>query len=258
MNYNFDHLMSIIKRLRDPETGCPWDKEQTHSSLVPNFIEELYECVEAIDHNDFKHLSEELGDLLLHIGLQIEIAEEQGKFDEQLVFQKIIDKLITRHPHIFNDDQVLNSSEVKTNWEKIKLQEKKHRTSVLEGIPLAMSSLVVAQRTQEKAASTGFDWDSYEPIFSKFNEEIEELEVAIANNDPVNIEEEIGDILFTVVNLSRKLGFDSDTALRKSNDKFTKRFKALEKHYKDTKKDLQSASLEEMDAVWDKVKEQSI
>lgn len=250
--------MSIIKRLRDPETGCPWDKEQNHSSLIPNFIEELYECVEAIDAKDDEHLSEELGDLLLHIGLQIEIAEEQGSFESKTVFKKIIEKLISRHPHIFSESQVNDSKEVKRNWEKIKLQEKKHRVSVLEGIPLAMSSLIVAQRTQEKAASTGFDWDSFEPIFAKLDEEIDELKTAINNQDRQNIEEEIGDLLFTVVNLSRKLGFDADSALRKSNQKFTHRFKALEKYYKESEHDLQSASLEEMDAVWDKVKEQSI
>ncbi len=254
MKYNFNELLKIVKALRHPENGCPWDKVQTPSSLVPNFIEELYECVEAIDNADYPHLSEELGDLLLHIALQIEIAKENEHFDESEVFEKIITKLVNRHPHIFSNQVADSVKQVIKNWELIKMEEKSHRESVLEGIPKSMSSLIVAQRTQEKAAAVGFDWPDQNPVFDKLKEETDELHQAIANQDNNNIQEEIGDLLFTIVNLSRKLGFDADTALRKSNEKFTMRFKKLEQYYKRNGMDLNHSDLEEMDAVWDKIK----
>jgi tetrapyrrole methylase family protein/MazG family protein len=256
MKNSFEALLNIVKRLRHPVTGCPWDKVQTNETLVPNFIEELYECIEAIDNKDYQHLSEELGDLLLHIALQIEISKENKHFDEKEVFEKIITKLISRHPHIFAEKEVNSVHQVKKNWELIKMEEKKHRESVLEGIPKAMPSLIVAQRTQEKAAAVGFDWPDLEPIFDKLQEETDELHQAIANQDSDNIQEEIGDLLFTIVNLSRKLGFDADTALRISNEKFTERFKKLEKHYKENNQDLTQSDLTEMDTVWNKIKSQ--
>ncbi|HPY96386.1 MAG TPA: nucleoside triphosphate pyrophosphohydrolase [Candidatus Cloacimonadota bacterium] len=254
MKYNFDTLSEIVKKLRHPETGCPWDNVQTSKSLVPNFIEELYECVEAIDNDRHQDLVEELGDLLLHVCLQINIAKESHYFSENEVFMTIIQKLIRRHPHIFANESAETACEVKNNWEMIKMEEKKERKSILEGVPKAMSSLIVAQRTQEKAAATGFDWKDDKPVFNKLEEETQELQKAISNNDSNNIEEEIGDLLFTLVNLSRKLGFDADTALRKSNDKFTQRFMMLEQYYKEHGMSLQTSTLEEMDSVWDIIK----
>ena len=225
MKYNFKKLMEIVQQLRHPKTGCPWDNAQTSKSLVPNFIEELYESIEAIDNENYEDLSEELGDLLLHICLQINIAAEKKQFSDDDVFKKIIEKLVRRHPHIFADNNASDANEVKKNWEMIKMEEKKQRKSILDGIPKSMSSLIVAQRTQEKAAAIGFDWQDSQPVFGKLVEEKNELLQAINSNNDDNIEEEIGDLLFTLVNLSRKLGFDADTALRKSNEKFTNRFK---------------------------------
>lgn len=256
MKYSFETLTHIVKKLRDPITGCPWDNSQTSLSLIPNFIEELYEMIEAVENNDTEHITEELGDILLHVALQLEIASEYNNSIHEDVFKNICEKLIRRHPHIFGDTIAETSSQVKLNWEKIKMEEKSHRKSVLEGIPAAMPALIVAQRTQEKAASVGFDWDCIEPIFDKLTEETEEVKVAIANQDKDNIEEEIGDLLFTIVNLSRKLGFDSETALRKSNQKFTARFKKVEQHYKSNQINMESASLEELDATWNKIKKQ--
>ncbi len=256
MNQGFERLYEIVERLRDPETGCPWDLKQTSKSLIPNFIEELYETIEAIEHEDGVHLSEELGDLLLHIVLQIKIAAEQGLFEAHEVFDKICDKLILRHPHIFSDTTAKDAETVKQNWEKIKLEEKRHeRQSILEGIPEAMPALIVAQRTQDKASSIGFDWPTIDPIFEKLIEETDELKEAIKNDHAENIEEEIGDLLFTIVNLSRKLGFDAETALRASSKKFTNRFKKVEEHYKKNHLDMGNSSLEELDEVWDAVKQ---
>ncbi|MCB5250743.1 MAG: nucleoside triphosphate pyrophosphohydrolase [Candidatus Cloacimonadales bacterium] len=254
MKYNFKKLMEIVQQLRHPKTGCPWDNAQTSKSLVPNFIEELYESIEAIDNENYEDLSEELGDLLLHICLQINIAAEKKQFSDDDVFKKIIEKLVRRHPHIFADNNASDANEVKKNWEMIKMEEKKQRKSILDGIPKSMSSLIVAQRTQEKAAAIGFDWQDSQPVFGKLVEEKNELLQAINSNNDDNIEEEIGDLLFTLVNLSRKLGFDADTALRKSNEKFTNRFKKLEQYYKDHQIDLQKSSLEEMDKVWNIIK----
>lgn len=255
MKNKFEELYKIVEKLRDPDKGCPWDLKQTAKSLIPNFIEELYECVEAIDHQDWQHLSEELGDLLLHIVMQMVIASENKHFTPETVIEQICQKLINRHPHIFSDLKVQDAQTVKLNWEKIKLAEKKKtRNSVLDGIPLAMPALITAQRTQEKAASVGFDWDHTDPVFDKLTEETEELKQAIANNHPENIEEEIGDLLFTIVNLSRKLGFDAETALKMSTRKFTKRFKMVEEHYRLHEKDMENSGLEELDEVWDSIK----
>jgi len=254
MNYDFNELLNIVIKLRDPENGCPWDKKQTSESLIPNFIEELYEMIEAIENKDFTHLSEEIGDILLHIALQIAIASERNAFSSEEVFRKICEKLIRRHPHIFENTKADTVQEVKYNWEKIKLQEKKHRKSVLEGIPSAMPALILAQRTQEKAASVGFDWDSHVPVFDKISEETQEIKEAISSKNQDHIEEEIGDLLFSVVNLSRKLGFDAETALRKANLKFSHRFKKVEQHYKNQDVNMENLSLEELDDTWNKIK----
>jgi MazG family protein len=250
----FDELIEIIVRLRHPETGCPWDRKQTHESLVPNFIEELYECVEAIEKQDIEHLGEELGDLLLHIVLQARIAEEEGNFKIADVLQQINEKIIRRHPHIFGEEKVESAEAVKINWELIKLKEKKSRISAIDGIPRGMPKLIVAQRMQEKAAAVGFDWDSHEQVFEKLDEEVGELKEAISLGDSTNIEDEIGDVLFTVVNLSRMLGFDSETSLTKTISKFERRFRQVEERFKNKPHSMQESTLEELDEVWEAVK----
>ncbi len=252
-----DRLVNIIKELRNPKTGCPWDIKQTSKSLIPNFIEELYETVEAIESGNNTDLKEELGDLLMHIIMQIEIANEKSEMTLEEILDGISDKLVLRHPHIFGDKQNLSVEEIKVNWEKIKnLKEKKSRDSVLEGIPMKMPAIIVAQRIQEKAASVGFDWKTLEPVFDKIEEEIQECKKAIKNKDHDNIEEEIGDILFSVINLSRKLDIDAETALRRTINKFNSRFQFVEKNLKNEGKNIYETSLEEMDKLWEMAKKE--
>lgn len=250
----FKKLVDIVAQLRDKDNGCPWDNVQTHSSLVPNFIEELYECIEAIEKDDQQHLAEELGDLMLHIVMQARIAEEDNDFEMDDVLKKINDKLIRRHPHIFGEEKAETPKEVKLNWEQIKLKEKKDRKSAIDGIPRAMPKLIVAQRMQEKAAAVGFDWTNHQQVFDKLDEEVDELHEAIAGGIDHEIEEEIGDLLFTVVNLSRKLGFDSESSLSKTISKFERRFKQVEIKFKEKKQSMLDCTLEQLDEVWEDVK----
>ena len=248
-------MTDIIARLRDPVSGCPWDVKQTSESLVPNFIEELYEVVEAIEDKDDDSLSEELGDLMLHIVFQTQIATEEGKFEMSDVLRKIGEKLIRRHPHVFGDASAKDADAVKMNWEHIKKKEKTERKSVLEGIPRALPALIYAQRTQEKAASVGFDWPSLAPIMEKMDEERAELDEALASENAENIREELGDLLFTVVNLARKLHIDAESALKECTRKFNRRFNFIEDHYQSRGEDINEASLEELDRIWDQAKE---
>ena len=250
----FQDLLDILASLRTPETGCPWDIKQTRASLVPNFIEELYEAVEAIEDNDTEDLKEELGDLLLHIVFQAQISAEQGLWDMSDVIEAINHKLIRRHPHVFGKQTLSTASEVKMNWERIKKKEKTERKSVLDGIPIAMPALIQAQRTQEKAASVGFDWPDTKPVLEKLDEEREELYEALALGDEEMIKEELGDMIFTLVNLARKLDIDSEAALKDCTRKFTRRFHSIEAHYKNSGADINEASLEELDSHWEKAK----
>jgi tetrapyrrole methylase family protein / MazG family protein len=251
----FDQLVEIVAKLRDPENGCPWDLKQTSQSLIPNMIEELYEAVEAIEKNEYRSLCEELGDILLHIVMQVRLAQENNYFTLEDVLQGINQKLIRRHPHIFGNDIIKDADEVKQNWEKIKHHEKKHhRISILDGIPQAMPGLIKAQRTQEKAASTGFDWEDIHPVLDKLNEEQNELMEALEENDEEHVREEIGDFLFTLVNLARKLHIDAEGALNQTTRKFERRFKSIEEHYRKSGINIYDSSLEEMDKLWDLVK----
>ena len=220
----FDKLADILARLRDPVSGCPWDIKQTPQSLVPNFIEELYEAVEAIEDGDDADLTEELGDLMLHILFQAQIATEEGRFTIADVLNSICDKLVRRHPHVFGNAELHDAEAVKMNWERIKKMEKTHRKSVLEGIPRALPGLIYAQRTQEKAASVGFDWPDITPVLAKLDEEEQELHAALESGDANNIREEVGDLLFTLVNLARKLHIDAESALKETTRKFSRRF----------------------------------
>ena len=241
-------LISIVKELRAPN-GCEWDKKQTKESLIPYFLEETYEVIEAIEKNDFPALKEELGDLLLHIVFQTEILSENETYTITDSIKNICDKLIARHPQVFSkkNDEILEPD----SWEETKKKEK-NRDSVLDGVPKAMPALLRARRIQEKASSVGFDWKEKKQVLSKIDEEITELKEAIIENKGIN--EELGDVLFTVVNLSRHLDLDPESSLKSSIDKFSKRFKRIEKKIEEKNIDMKKLSLDELDMIWEQNK----
>jgi MazG family protein len=254
----FIRLLTIMKDLREK---CPWDRKQTIESLRPLTIEELYELADAITDNDWRGIQEELGDLLLHIVFYARIGEEQERFTLEQVIRGINDKLISRHPHIYGfpkDDTELivvkSEDDVKKNWEKLKLKEGK--TSVLSGIPLSLPAIVKASRLQEKAAQVGFDWEQADQVWEKVEEEIHELKMALASGDQANAEEELGDLLFSLVNYARFLRIDPENALEKTNKKFIRRFTGMEQVAISQGKPLSELTLEEMDAIWDSIKKQ--
>jgi len=240
----FRELVEVIRRLRKE---CPWDREQTHKSIRHNLIEEAYETVEAIDEENYEELKKELGELLLHVIMHSVMAEESGKFTLAEVIEGIRNKLIYRHPHVFGDVKVDNSKEVKHNWEKLK-QAENNRDSIISGIPKSLPALIKAYRVQEKAGSVGFDWENPNDVWKKVEEEISELKKSIESNDSNKIEEEIGDLLFEIVNYSRFLKVNPESALNKAVEKFTRRFQTIERELKSQGKDIYSATLEEMDA----------
>lgn len=253
---SFDELVAIMKTLQAPG-GCPWDREQTHQSLKPYFIEEVYEAIEAIDSGSDEHMKEELGDVLLQVLFHAEIASREGRFDIEDVIQVIIDKLKRRHPHVFGEVSVDGSSEVLKNWEAIKRREKREKSddaSVLDGLPKSLPALIKARRIQEKVSRFGFDWEHTEDVMLKVEEELRELKEARVNNDPAAIEEELGDLLFAVANLARFVSVCPEGALKKTIDKFQKRFRYIERELPRRGKKLGEASLEEMDELWDEIK----
>lgn len=253
MYKNLEKLIETVEILRS-ENGCKWDREQTHSTLKPNMLEEAYEAVDAINNNDMKHLKEELGDVLLQVILHSQIASENGDFNIEDVAKELKEKLIRRHPHVFGTVNVSSTDEIIDNWEQIKKQEKLHRTSVMDGISKAQSALMSAQKISKKAVKTGFEWPNektlYECVFSEF----EEFQQACKKEDNEHMEEEMGDILFAVVNLARWNKIDAEQALLKSNKKFITRFKIMEKL---AEKPLEEYSFEEFDALWKQAKELS-
>jgi MazG family protein len=255
----FDKLWQTVERLRDPEEGCPWDLKQTPHSLIPNFIEELYEAIEAIDNEDPEHLKEELGDLLLHILMQVRIADEQGFFALSDVLEGVTLKLVSRHPHVFGDEvsrdgSKICSEKVKMNWERLKHHEKREtRESILEGIPKTMPALIYAQRMQEKAASVGFDWRDAQDVIIKIKEELQEM-IEVEKENKTALTEEIGDLLFSVVNFARKSGIDSEAALKKACKKFEHRFQMIEKYHRDHDKNIYDSTLEKLDDLWEAAK----
>ena len=248
----FVDLVNIVEKLRSPE-GCPWDKEQTHESLLPYFLEEAYEVIESVELKDWETLKEELGDVLLHILLQAKIADETNKFNISDSLEGINNKLVNRHPHVFGDDNIDASVEAKQNWEDIKHVEKK-RKSRLDGVPNKLPALVRAQRLQEKASYAGFDHDNIEDAWEKLNEELNELKSAQEKRDIENIKEEIGDVLFSVVNLSRFFDIPAEDMLRKTNRKFITRFQTIERELREKGKKLENSNLEEMEKIWEKSK----
>ena len=245
---SINKLIEIIKKLRAPN-GCDWDREQTHNSLIPYLIEETYEVIDAIEKNDFNSLKEELGDLLLHVIFQVQLAEESNKFVLDDVVESINKKLINRHPHIFIDKSI--KSWDSGNWEKAKQKDKK-RESVLDGVPNALPGLFKSRRIQEKASSVGFDWDDIDQVIKKVDEEIIELKESIKKKK--GISDELGDVLFSIVNLSRHLNLNPEESLNKSTEKFIKRFKRIEKDLENENKTISELSLDTLDKLWEKNK----
>ncbi|MBC8345788.1 MAG: nucleoside triphosphate pyrophosphohydrolase [Candidatus Marinimicrobia bacterium] len=248
----FEELVDIVTKLRAPD-GCPWDREQTNKSLLPYFIEEAYEVIESVDEEDWDTLKEELGDILLHVVFQASIAEDDGKFELDDSLKKINEKLVNRHPHVFGDAKADAPFHAKQNWEAAKHKEK-GRESRLDGVPVNLPALIRAQRLQQKASYAGFDWDKVEQVWDKIHEEILELKEAQSSRVKNHIEEEIGDVLFSIVNLARFLDIPAEDALRKTNKKFTTRFSQVEEGIKAQGKELEDATLEEMDAIWNEAK----
>lgn len=245
----FKRLLDIMDDLREK---CPWDKKQTIQSLRHLTIEETYELADAILEEDYNGLKGELGDIMLHMVFYSKIASEKNEFDISDVLHTISEKLIHRHPHIYGDVKVENEEEVKQNWEKLKLKEGKK--SVLEGVPKSLPALVKAQRIQDKVAGVGFDWEKPEQVFDKVREEINEFEDEVNNEHQDKMEEEFGDVLFSMINLARHLDINPETALEKTNKKFISRFQYLEKEAKALDKSLHELSLNEMDKIWNEAK----
>jgi MazG family protein len=261
----FEKLIEIMAKLRGPN-GCPWDKQQDFNSLKPMMVEEVYEALEAIETNDFEGLSEELGDILLHVVFHAQLGKESGRFDINTVIQKISDKLVRRHPHVFGNESASTADEVIRNWEAIKAQEKaeklKSRTpqqrSLLEGIPSKLPAIHEAHQISSRAARVGFDWPDIDGIFDKLQEEVLELKEVIAgggdDRQRERLEDEIGDMLFVIVNIARYLKIDSESALKRANRKFKSRFQHMETELSKMGKTPEQTSLEELETLWRKAK----
>jgi MazG family protein len=262
----FERLCQIVARLRAPG-GCPWDREQTNESILPQLIEEAYELAGAIRTNDLANFREELGDLLLHIVMHAEIARESGQFSVEDVVKEVSEKLIRRHPHVFGESDARDTGAVLKQWEAIKREEKKD-SHYLANLPDALPALIRAQKAQKKVARVNFDWSDLKDVIAKVDEELGEAKDALkgwhkptaggstANSGSVEVENEIGDLLFAVVNLARKCDIDAETALQKATDKFRKRFNRLEDELKAQGKQLGEADLPELDAIWERIKKQ--
>jgi MazG family protein len=255
MSSPFENLREIVAQLRAPG-GCPWDREQTNASLSPKIVEEVYEVVAAIQENDDVNLREELGDVLLLVLMHAEIAAEQERFNIDEVIETITAKLIRRHPHVFGESDVSDSLGVVRQWDAIKLEEKRTRKeNYLDEVGAALPALMRAQKVQKKAAHVHFDWPNASDVIAKVEEELEETKQAIASRNSESIADEIGDLLFAVVNLARKNGLDAESVLQQATDKFGKRFARLEQELQRNGKKLGEANLTEMDAIWNRVKD---
>jgi MazG family protein len=246
----FERLLKIMDELREK---CPWDKKQTFESLRNLTIEETYELADAILNKDYNEIRKEIGDLLLHIVFYARLGSEKGDFDITDVINSLNEKLIYRHPHVFGTVEVEDDTEVKKNWEHLKIREGNH--SVLGGVPNSLPALIKANRIQEKVRAVGFDWDERSQVWSKIREELAEVEAEIAKSDAGKIEQEFGDLLFSIVNAARLYEVDPETALERTNQKFIKRFMYLEKKTKDSGRNLKEMTLAEMDKIWEEAKE---
>lgn len=256
-----DKLLEIMRVLRDPQRGCPWDQKQSFASIAPYTLEEAYEVLDAIAREDMDDLQDELGDLLFQVVYHAQMAAESSDFDFNDVVESICAKLIRRHPHVFADESSgVDDRELKIHWERIKKQERLQKNkkevdvSNLAGVSKGLPSLLRARKLQKKAALVNFDWSALAPVIDKVREELDELEEAFALNNQSHIEEELGDLLFSVVNVSRHLNLDADIALQKANTKFEKRFRALEDLVKKDNKELIAMSEQQLEDVWQQVK----
>ncbi len=270
---NVQRLVEIMARLRDPRSGCPWDLKQTYRSIVPYTIEEVYEVADAIERDDLDELREELGDLLFQVVFYARIAEEQGRFDFDQVAGGIADKMIRRHPHVFADADYRSEAELRHAWERQKHRERDAKqiegapdtpaqgvpahpaTSHMAGVAQALPALIRAEKLQKRAARAGFDWPDVDGAFDKTREELSEIEQALDHGDPMHIAEELGDLLFAFVNITRKLGVDAEQALRAANGKFERRFRAMEQHLAEQHNGpMEQLDLDTQDAAWEAVK----
>lgn len=247
-----DSFMKLVGIMNDLREKCPWDKKQTIKTLRQLTIEETYELADSITDEDWNGIKEELGDLMLHVLFYARIGEEMSKFNLEAVLEGISAKLIARHPHIYGDVVVNDENEVKRNWEKLKLKEGK--TSVIGGVPKSLPATVKAMRLQEKARQVGFEWEDKEKVWEKVEEEMQELQEAVAQNNTDNIEEEYGDLVFSLINYARFLQIDAEHSLEKTNKKFIYRFSLMEKIAGDSGRQLHDMSLSEMDSIWNSVK----
>jgi ATP diphosphatase len=252
-----------MEKLRDPNGGCPWDLKQTFASIVPYTIEEAYEVADAIEQGNIDHIQEELGDLLFQVVFYAQLGKEQQHFDFEGIAHTVAEKLIRRHPHVFDTPSDKTLEQLDSAWDAIKQQEQLSKNgttqvSILDNIPIGMAPLIRAQKLQKRCAKVGFDWPQVEPVLDKVKEEIDEVEQELAKTtlDKDKIEEEIGDLLFAVVNLSRHLEIDAETAIRKANAKFARRFQQVESTIAQQGKSLDATSLEGMEIIWQQVKKQ--
>ena len=249
----FGRLLDVMDRLR---VECPWDRKQTNESLRPNTIEETYELCDAIIRNDQREICKELGDVLLHIVFYSRIGEEKQEFDIADVCNKLCDKMIFRHPHVYGEAVAKSAEEVLDNWEQIKQREKGGNKTVLSGVPAALPSLIKAYRVQDKACHVGFDWENKEDVWAKVHEELNELEAELRKEDKLRSEQELGDFLFSVINAARLYKLNPDNALEMTNQKFIRRFNYIEQHSIKAGRPLTEMTLEEMDALWNEAKRQ--
>lgn len=252
---SFGRLLDVLDELREK---CPWDRKQTNESLRPNTIEEVYELCDALIQNDKKNICKELGDVLLHVVFYAKIGSETGDFDIKDVCDKLCDKLIFRHPHVFGEVKADTAEKVSENWEQIKLKEKDGNKSVLSGVPAALPSLIKAYRIQDKARNVGFDWEDREDVWKKVKEEITEFEAEVGSMEKDKAEAEFGDVMFSLINAARLYKINPDNALERTNQKFIRRFNYLEEHTIKAGRNLNDMTLSEMDELWNEAKSKGL
>ena len=257
MKTSFEELKQTIATLRGPD-GCPWDKKQTHETLIKCLQNESQELIDAIHHKDDENMKEELGDVLLQVLMHAQIAQEEGKFSMDDVVDYLDEKLHRRHPHVFGEVKADTAEQVSENWEQIKLREKDGNKSVLSGVPEALPSLIKAYRIQDKARNVGFDWEDRSQVWDKVKEEIAEFESEVSTMDKDKAEAEFGDVMFSLINAARLYKINPDNALERTNQKFIRRFNYLEEHTLKAGRKLTDMTLEEMDAIWEEAKKQGL